>query len=419
MLRNETKQILAEFEHKDWLDQYPRLNINLPWCGQNIPLTGMLPILDFFDTQVKGWDNMKKTIGEFEFSKSYFSVSLQQLINFLEANKAETKESCTTKWLELKKRLEVTEYQGYPIFTYDAQITTFTQSLAKENPAEARVAIDYLTSRDVNDSNVKLFNGLIRAFLFKNPGLEQLSARANEELKNLEEIRNTQFSKSQEYISFLARALADSEKEVNSYKASFANMKNKSEKDFTDWFESSRQKFTEFDATTIQRIKDFEKLYTDKLRMDAPAAFWASRANALKKQGNNFLIWLVVLVFAASLSIYLLLWKTPPDMLKSIFEEDKASAIRWSIVFIVFLSFIAYGIRVLAKVIFSSYHLARDAEEREHLTYVYLALKNDNAVEESDRSLILQSLFSRADTGLLKEDSSPTMPNGIDRLMSK
>ena len=61
----------------------------------------------------------------------------------------------------------------------------------------------------------------------------------------------------------------------------------------------------------------------------------------------------------------------------------------------------------------SSFHLARDAEERHTLTFFYLALLKDTEVKDKDRELILQSLFSRADTGLLKEDSSPTMPNDI------
>ena len=62
---------------------------------------------------------------------------------------------------------------------------------------------------------------------------------------------------------------------------------------------------------------------------------------------------------------------------------------------------------------FSSYHLARDAEERHTLTFFYLALIKDTEVNEEDRKMILQSLFSRTDTGLLKEDSSPTLPGGI------
>ena len=44
-------------------------------------------------------------------------------------------------------------------------------------------------------------------------------------------------------------------------------------------------------------------------------------------------------------------------------------------------------------------------------------LKSEAAIKVSiqimDREIILQSLFSRADTGLLKGDSSPTMPDGL------
>jgi hypothetical protein len=38
-----------------------------------------------------------------------------------------------------------------------------------------------------------------------------------------------------------------------------------------------------------------------------------------------------------------------------------------------------------------STHLARDAEEREQHSYLYLSLIEDSSVEEKDRNLILQS----------------------------
>ena len=34
----------------------------------------------------------------------------------------------------------------------------------------------------------------------------------------------------------------------------------------------------------------------------------------------------------------------------------------------------------------------------------------DKAVEAKEKHLVLQSIFSRSDSGLLREDSSPTMP---------
>jgi hypothetical protein len=57
--------------------------------------------------------------------------------------------------------------------------------------------------------------------------------------------------------------------------------------------------------------------------------------------------------------------------------------------------------------------LVRDAEERKQLSYVYLALKENGSIADTERHIVLQSIFSRADTGLLKEDSSPTMPSSI------
>lgn len=68
----------------------------------------------------------------------------------------------------------------------------------------------------------------------------------------------------------------------------------------------------------------------------------------------------------------------------------------------------------------SAFHLARDARERYQLTRVYLAMLKANAVDPEHRAIILQSLFSRADTGLLKHDSGPTMPTAmIGELMGK
>ena len=76
----------------------------------------------------------------------------------------------------------------------------------------------------------------------------------------------------------------------------------------------------------------------------------------------------------------------------------------------------AFWVKTLSRLIFSSYHLMRDSEEREQLTYLYLALVDDNKIEESSREIILQSLFSRSDTGLLSKESSPIMPTAADIL---
>lgn len=63
--------------------------------------------------------------------------------------------------------------------------------------------------------------------------------------------------------------------------------------------------------------------------------------------------------------------------------------------------------------------MALDNKERHTLTYFYLALLKDSNVDENDRQLIMESLFSRADTGLLKEEGGPTMPNDVSKLLGR
>ncbi len=151
--------------------------------------------------------------------------------------------------------------------------------------------------------------------------------------------------------------------------------------------------------------------------MAKPADYWNKRAKKLKNEGWIAVGILSVLVVIASVTLYMLLWRTPEGMLLSFLGGD-AQAIKWSVIYATFIAFLAFGIRILNKIAFSSFHLARDAEEREQLTYFYLSLLNDSAVDEKDRNLILQALFSRSETGLLKDESGPTMPGEIIRRIS-
>ena len=52
----------------------------------------------------------------------------------------------------------------------------------------------------------------------------------------------------------------------------------------------------------------------------------------------------------------------------------------------------------------------RDAEEREQVTYLYLSLSEETNVDEEARSIVLQALFSRSETGLLNQEHGPAMP---------
>jgi hypothetical protein len=91
--------------------------------------------------------------------------------------------------------------------------------------------------------------------------------------------------------------------------------------------------------------------------------------------------------------------------------QDIANSIKGALILAVIVSAMIYLLRQFVKMTISSYHLSRDAKERYQLTYVYLALIKEGAVTDNERFIILQSLFSRADTGLLKGDATPSTPD--------
>lgn len=167
---------------------------------------------------------------------------------------------------------------------------------------------------------------------------------------------------------------------------------------------------------SLDKKIQLEQTYREQMRFKAPAEYWRERAAFLNAEGKTFMYWLISLVALGIVLLFSLLWLTPEDMLESIFSGSPAKAIRWSIIFITMISFLFIGIQAVKKAMFSSYHLARDAEEREKLTVFYLSLVKDSTITQEDRSLVLQALFSRSDTGMLKDDSSPAMPGILDKI---
>lgn len=156
-----------------------------------------------------------------------------------------------------------------------------------------------------------------------------------------------------------------------------------------------------------QRVDDLENLYKNKLRLDKPAEYWKSKAHSYFKHGMwwSAALGLVTIGGIAGFGYFFWLWLKAQEL------QLQLDTVQGAALFIAILSAYAFLIRSLSKMAFSSFHLQRDAEEREQLTHVYLALSHENqSIGEEARNIVLQALFSRADTGLLGGDSGPTMP---------
>ena len=411
MTTTELKKKIFESEGKDWFKEKSQ-SFNFPYINFNTEIKGVSAIYEFTIQQINGWESISENLpSELQYSKNYFNSVKDSISQFIENYSNESSIYFESYWNSVIS--QINNIRQFPL-TYNCPESEFLITVFKNIPASFSGSFYFITNQInttiVNDKDYYIGTQLAYEFTMKDH--TEISMRRNSEKSSISNIRNDFTKYLSKSESEIVDHLSNTNDKFNKYSEAIDTLKSDKELLFTEWFETSKTDFENFDTESKEKVINLEKAYQELLSLKKPAEYWKMRATKLKEEGWSAIYWLIGLIIFACLSLYLLLWLTPEGMLLS-FIKGQASAIKWSIIYVTFIAFLTYGIRALNKIAFSSFHLARDAEEREQLTFVYLALIKDGSVDEKDRSLIMQSLFSRADTGLLKEDSSPTMPNDI------
>lgn len=179
-------------------------------------------------------------------------------------------------------------------------------------------------------------------------------------------------------------------------------------------FETFFEKEKSFFDSASNKLTTLEKQYQENLQLKAPAQYWQEMENDYIKKGRFWLIISgVISVVTIALLVGILLFAP------NVFSKDNNwfENIKNSAIVTVMTSICIYILRTTIKMAMSSFHLSRDAKERNKLSVFYLSLIEDDAVTDKERAIILNALFSRSDTGLLKGDSSPTMTNNVSDLV--
>jgi hypothetical protein len=413
----EFKETISKAPEFEWFNNISD-SFDFPYLNYSQNFKGIVSIYEFVNKQVLGWRKLESAISNsFTGSLDYFERLEADISNFVRDYINSEKNILQSVWYG--SVIQRKNQRNIKAFLYNCPETQFLIGVKINFPNAFKGALCYITGDLNNNFNDKNYlTGVLLGYEFTLKDQSQIVERRNIEKSSISKIRND-FEKQ---ISTADLELVNYFKRTNDnftqYVQEFETLKQDKANAFEDWFSDTQTKFTEFDNRSKKITKELEITYEELLRLKKPAEYWKLRAGELKRQGWISLGILIGLVVIGCIMLFSLLWLTPDDMLKSFFNNDKSAAIRWSIIFITLISFFAFGIRALTKVTFSSFHLARDAEERERLTFVYLAMVKDSSVEKEDRHLIMQSLFSRADTGLLKEDSSPTMPGASGMLGS-
>ena len=380
--------------------------------GLNKNFKGLATFHKFLETQISGWEKMDNVPKELLKSKNFFSSAQTYIEEFLTSYGATPEAPNLDSYWKNSVMSRINSI-NVNVITYDSSEAHFLINVNSSLPKSFLGAFTYLCGDLQQNINSKdNFNGYIMAYEFRTKD-SKITERSKLEKKSFIQLRENFEKQLSELNQQLVSQLTDSDEKYRQYATKIDDFQTDKEKTYSDWFINAKGGFETFDGDSKAKIENLENTYKEKLKLEEPAKYWSERAVSLKKQGWISLLVLIGLIAIIVWSLGEILWSTPEQIYTSFFEGDKSAAIRWSIVYVTFISFMAFCVKAISKVMFSSFHLARDCEERYTLTYFYLSLSKDSTIDIEEKKLIMQSLFSRADTGLLKEDSSPAMPNDL------
>lgn len=411
MTKTEFKKSLAKSITYDWFKN-KQIVLSLPLINFNKTYNGISDFYDFISDQYNGWNTFTENLpSELNTSKDYFyqiKAQLEALVNSQINNNSNQLENYWNNYILPLLNRNVTT-----ALTYNCTETEFLIDIFSKEPNYYGGAYNYIIGnvRNINSDKNAFIGASIANDFFKKEAIFKFSRKETEQ-KSFEKLKKEFQEKINESSSSVTEHLKNANDAYEKYVESLEELKTEKDSVFREWFKTSKETFENFDKTSNEKIEELKKLYEEELALKAPAKYWEERSKEMKTQGQWWLFGLTTSTIIGVIFLYNLLNSIGTGEYEKLFENT-GSSIKWSIVFITFISFLYFLIRTFTKLTFSSFHLSRDAQERKQLTYVYLALKENDAVSDIDRNIVLQSIFSRADTGLLKEDSSPTMPTSI------
>lgn len=419
--RKQLNEVLNQSKFIDWFKSV-RIIFDFSFIDNETRFekVGFFDIYAYVKRQAKAWNKLKGNLpGEFSRSKELFDSLIYHLDVIVQESENENEPDPSNKW---NHRIQegIAQIMRNKNFPADHPKTIFLYSLYQESSNYYLGAYNYWfnVSNQLNFSNPTFFKGALFAYEFDLQKDNPIAKRARYEKSSITALRNDFegfFTKCQQEINEFHKRSTDLANQYNEEVNSFISTNNS---EYENWFKSIKENEEQYSKHCLTRAQELEKLYGEKLMLEKPADYWDKRATKLRTESRQWLIWLMVSIFISVIIMVIILGMISNGTIEKVFSTT-GTAIKWSIVFLTIVSLLAYAVKTFTKLCLSSLHLSRDAEERKQLAYVYLALRNDKVLKDDERHLVFQAIFSRADTGLFKEDSSPTMPGMLERMINR
>ncbi|MBF4472613.1 DUF6161 domain-containing protein [Flavobacterium sp. HJJ] len=418
MTKAELNSKIAESINFEWF-KTPQEIFNFHYVNNTLTYTGVSAIYEFVNQQVNGWEGIEQDLpNEFIQSKQYFKSIQSSIVQVVQNYSELDVNQLNAQWSTVKNA--ITQVHTYPI-TYDSPITSYLLDLYTSNRDYFQGAYNFIFGIRYDVNSKDLFFGAVLAYEFTLKDKTEITGRKKQEQLSISRLKNDFKKYIEKSENEVVNYIEKTHNSYNEYVKKIDDLKVEKETEFSEWFTNTKtEEWEKWYNEKIQALKRLEDTYEANLKLEKPAKYWQIKSTKYYEQGNTAKTILFWVIGASVIFLGIILVVSPSWIFESVFKGNSITIVRWSIVFITLISLIAFSVKALTKYMFSSYHLARDAEERHTLTFFYLSLLKDTEVKDEDRNLILQSLFSRVETGLLKDDSSPTMPSEtISKIFTK
>ncbi len=387
-------------------------------------------------------NSYEKYIQEFSLIKSAFRESIKEFFDIAEnqINKMESLiNDCDKTDIETAKQYIVNNFDNkFGISRYNRDIrvkTLFIQSLRNENAYSINtikqiyeelgydnllIYIELLKNPDLlnsyfSDSTKQ--NVAMHYILFKTNHHSLSKFKRNNTSSNLYNMMENNINES---INEIINAKDDYINFMNSEKEDYITFKKEEKEKFDSWFSKSDEEYIDFMNNSRKNLSNLEKTYSEKLKVEEPSKFMLEKSNEYKKKTIH---WAIAIVVVSIILLVLLGFILSPKIefgkkiiTVNLFSTDMP--VYSSIIILSMICLIIYIIRIFIKIMMSSKHLSEEYRQKYVLTYFYLSLVNSGNIDEKLGNIILSLLFTKADTGLIKNDNSNENESLIKTLTS-
>ena len=316
--------------------------------------------------------------------------------------------------IELKNLIEI-NFKSQGIIASKSKEGKWILKQHGKNPSLTLGSFTYFQNKlkGVVNNNTSQTDGEFSAYLFDN-GIEPDFESEKEQYKSF-------YSEIIEQKDELLNELSDIREENKKLNQKIKKQNTDWESTFTTQREEVAKKFNDEYDRHKSKMTESEEFYEKKLAVKNAVTYWSDKAKSHRRNSWIFgvvagILMIISLISIVNLGKYIIgLDLTDINGIgRKILTETGALQLWVYGFFIVCMTLIIWFIRLLVKVFLSNLHLLSDAKERETMIQTYLAFeREENTLKETDRDLILPSIFRVSTNGFIKEDSTPNSPINI------